>query len=87
MASFREKLIKGASQTTNMRQEISVKKDFHVPPLTATMKESKKKRKDKTKEKKKSRNCINQTKDSGELVLKLVNALPYLVIDAINKVS
>jgi len=71
MASLREKRIKGASQTTNTRQEISDKKGFHVPPLTATMKESKKKRKDTTKEKKKSRNCINQTKDSGkELVLK-----------------
>ncbi|KAK7143840.1 hypothetical protein R3I93_014872 [Phoxinus phoxinus] len=67
MASFREKRIKGSSQTTNMRQEISVKKGFHVPPLTATMKESKKKRKDTTKEKKKTRNCINQTKDSEKL--------------------
>ncbi|XP_077051809.1 uncharacterized protein LOC143702076 [Siphateles boraxobius] len=67
MASFREKRIKGASQTTNMRQEISVKKGFHVPPLTGIMKESKKKRKDTTKEKKKSRNCINQTKDSEKL--------------------
>ncbi|KAK9955729.1 hypothetical protein ABG768_015585 [Culter alburnus] len=67
MASFRERRIKGTSQTTNTREEISVKKGFHVPPLTATMKESKKKRKDTTKEKKKSRNCINQSKDSEKL--------------------
>lgn len=70
MASFRDRRIKGASQTTNMREDISVKKEFHVPPLTATMKESKKKRKDTTKEKKKSRNGINQARDSGELVFK-----------------
>ncbi len=70
MASFRDRRIKGASQTTNMRQEISVKKEFHVPPLTATMKESKKKRKDTTKEKKKSRNGINQSRETGELLFK-----------------
>ncbi|XP_042604046.1 protein LIAT1 [Cyprinus carpio] len=67
MASFRDRRIKGASQTTNMREDISVKKEFHVPPLTATMKESKKKRKDTTKEKKKSRNGINQARDSEKL--------------------
>ncbi|RXN14355.1 LIAT1 [Labeo rohita] len=50
-----------------MREEISVKKEFHVPPLSATMKESKKKRKDTTKEKKKSRNGINQPRDSEKL--------------------
>lgn len=68
MASFRDRRIKGVSQTTNMSQEMSVKKEFHVPPLTATMKESKKKRKDTTKEKKKSRNGINQFRDSGEFL-------------------
>ncbi|XP_026099027.1 protein LIAT1 [Carassius auratus] len=67
MASLRDRRIKGASQTTNMREEISVKKEFHVPPLSVAMKESKKKRKDTTKEKKKSRNCINQTRDSEKL--------------------
>ncbi|XP_058614458.1 protein LIAT1 isoform X2 [Onychostoma macrolepis] len=54
-----------------MRQEISVKKEFHVPPLAATMKESKKKRKDTTKEKKKSTNGINQSRDSEKLQTEL----------------
>ncbi|KTG39717.1 hypothetical protein cypCar_00017962 [Cyprinus carpio] len=67
MASVRDRRIKGASQSTNMREEISVKKEFHVPPLRVTMKESKKKRKDTTKEKKKSRNGINQSRDSEKL--------------------
>lgn len=80
MASFREKRIKGASQTTNMRQEISAKKGFHVPPLTGTVKESKKKRKDPTKEKRKSRNCINQTKDSGELDLKTCERFSWSLV-------
>ncbi|XP_051534035.1 protein LIAT1-like [Myxocyprinus asiaticus] len=55
-----------ASQAT-MHEEISVKKGFHVPPLTgATAKESKKKRK----EKRKSSNGINQSKDSEKLQTK-----------------
>ncbi|XP_016130475.1 protein LIAT1 [Sinocyclocheilus grahami] len=67
MASRRDRRIKGASQTTNMREEISVKKEFHVPPLSVTTKESTKKRKDPTKEKKKSGNGINQSRDSEKL--------------------
>ncbi len=75
MASFRDRRIKGVSQTANMSQ-MSVKKEFRVPPLTATTKESKKKRKDTTKEKKKSRNGINQLRDSGEfLKQEILNAL------------
>ncbi|XP_043076957.1 protein LIAT1 isoform X1 [Puntigrus tetrazona] len=67
MASFTVRRIKGDSQAINMREEISVKKEFHVPPLTATMKDSKKKRKDTTKEKKKSRNGINHFRNSEKL--------------------
>lgn len=68
MTSFRDRRIKGA-QTANMNEEIPVQKGFHVPPLTATTKESKKKRKDTTKEKK-ARNGVKQSKDSGELINK-----------------
>ncbi|XP_051536306.1 protein LIAT1-like [Myxocyprinus asiaticus] len=61
MATFRDRWIKSAFQATNMREEISMKKGFHVPPLTgATAKVSKKKRK----QKKKSSSGINQSKDS-----------------------
>uniref|UniRef100_UPI003F5D520A protein LIAT1 n=1 Tax=Danio rerio TaxID=7955 RepID=UPI003F5D520A len=66
MTSFRERRIKGA-QTANMNEEIPVQKGFHVPPLTATTKESKKKRKDTTKEKKKAKNVVNKSKDSEKL--------------------
>lgn len=62
MATFRDRRFKGASQTTNMCEEISVKRGFHVPPLTgATVKESKKKRKDTNKEKKKSSNGVKNS--------------------------
>lgn len=66
MATFRPRRCKGSSQTTNMGEEISAKRSFHVPPLTgATVKESKKKRKDTNKEKKKSTNGV---KNSGAFV-------------------
>lgn len=63
MATFRHRRFKNSSQTTNMGEEISAKRSFHVPPLSgATVKESKKKRKDPNKEKKKSSNGV---KNSG----------------------
>nr|XP_055035508.1 LOW QUALITY PROTEIN: protein LIAT1 [Misgurnus anguillicaudatus] len=68
MASFRDRRLKGASQTSNMNEEISIKRGFHVPPLTGpTMKESKTKRKDTNKKKKKLSNGANPSKNSEKL--------------------